>query len=136
MQQLTLFSTNMSAASRMGNKRRRSSRAKQAKHGAWDLWSQQSETEQEMALFFLDIRNFTPLAEKYPASDVIHIVRKLFSTFQKIIRIHRGQIIETGGAGFYAAFGFDRDVTEAVNCAVNTGTVILQTLEQLNTRSL
>jgi adenylate cyclase len=137
MQQLTLFSNDMSAASSgMSNRRRRNNRAKQVKHGAWDLWSQQTETEQEMALFFLDIRNFTPLAEKHQASDVIHIVRKLFSTFQKIIRIHRGQIIETGGDGFYAAFGFDRDVNEAVNSAVNAGIVILQTLEHLNARSL
>lgn len=137
MQQLTLFSNDMSAASLgMSNRRRRSSKTKQSNHGALGLWSRQSETEQEMALFFLDIRNFTPLAEKHQASDVIHIVRKLFSTFQKIIRIHRGQIIETGGDGFYAAFGFDRDVTEAVNSAVNAGIVILQTLEQLNSRSL
>src|SRR6187399_1210612 len=92
MQQLTLFSNNISPSG-MSNRRRRNNRAKQVKHGAWDLWSQQAETEQEMALFFLDIRNFTPLAEKHQASDVIHIVRKLFSTFQKIIRIHRGQII-------------------------------------------
>jgi adenylate cyclase len=101
----------------------------------WDLWTQETEAEKEMALFFLDIRNFTPLIEKHQAFDVIHIVKKLFSTFQNIIRIHHGRIIETSGDGFYAAFGLDRDVTEAVNAAVQAGMAILETLENLNARS-
>ena len=80
-----------------------------------------------MALFFLDIRNFTPLVEKHQAIDVIHIVKKLFSRFQNIIRVHRGQIIETSGDGFYAAFGFDRGAKEAVNASVQAGMAILET---------
>jgi adenylate cyclase len=67
---------------------------------------------------------------------VIYIVKKLFSTFQNIIRVHHGRIIETSGDGFYAAFGLDRDVKEAVNAAVNAGMAILETLEDLNTESL
>jgi adenylate cyclase len=88
-----------------------------------------------MALFFLDIRNFTLLAERHQAVDIIHIVKKLFSAFQHIIRSNHGRVIETSGDGFYAAFGFDTDETTAVNDAVNSGYAILQTLEQLNTRS-
>jgi adenylate cyclase len=66
---------------------------------------------------------------------VIQIIRKLFSTFQNIIRIHHGRIIETSGDGFYAAFGFEDKVTEAVNAAVNAGMAILETLENLNVQS-
>jgi len=99
------------------------------------LWTQETETEKEMALFFLDIRDFTPLTEKHEAFDVIHIVKKLFSTFQNIIRIYHGRIIETSGDGFYAAFGFDRKVTQAVNAAVQAGMAILETLENLNAQS-
>jgi adenylate cyclase len=132
MQQLNLFGNERS------NPIRRKSRSagKGAARGCgWDLWTQEADAERELVLFFLDIRNFTPLTEKHRASDVIHIVRKLFSTFQKIIRIYHGRIIETSGDGFYAAFGFDQCITEAVNSAVNAGTTILQTLENLNARS-
>ena len=101
----------------------------------WDLWTQETEMEKEMALFFLDIRNFTPLVEKHQAIDVIHIVKKLFSKFQNIIRVHRGQIIETSGDGFYAAFGFDRGAKEAVNASVQAGMAILETLDNLNIQS-
>jgi adenylate cyclase len=59
----------------------------------------------------------------------------LFSTFQNIIRIHHGRIIETSGDGFYAAFGFDCDVREAVNASVKAGMTILKTLENLNKQS-
>jgi adenylate cyclase len=88
-----------------------------------------------MALFFLDIRNFTPFVERHGAGDVIYIVRKLFSAFQNSIRVHRGQIIETSGDGFYAAFGFDCSVGEAVNSAVQAGLSILKQLEILNEKS-
>jgi adenylate cyclase len=137
MQQLTLFNLNGRGASRMGKDRqiRKAARSAVASNRKWDLWSQETEVEKEMALFFLDIRRFTMLAERHQAFDVIHIVKKIFATFQNIIRIHHGRIIETTGDGFYAAFGFDRDVREAVNAAVQAGMVILETLENLNTQS-
>lgn len=106
-----------------------------ARLGEWGLWSPQSDLEKEMALFFLDIRNFTSLAEKHPAQSVIHIIKKLFSTFQHVIRVNHGRIIETSGDGFYAAFGFECDVREAVNEAVESGKAIIKTLEQLNSIS-
>lgn len=137
MQQLSLFNSDPAFTSLGLAVKRRSKKGKMGspQYRGRDLWSLDTEPERELALFFLDIRNFTSLAERHPASDLIHIIKKLFSTFQKIIRIHRGQIIEIGGDGFYAAFGFDRDATEAVNSAVAAGIVILNTLDQLNTRS-
>ena len=136
MQQLTLFSKNTarSLTIRPGRSRK-NARAARIAGTRWDLWSQEMEVEKEMALFFLDIRNFTPLVEKHQAIDVIHIVKKLFSRFQNIIRVHRGQIIETSGDGFYAAFGFDRGAKEAVNASVQAGMAILETLDNLNIQS-
>jgi len=135
MQQLTLFNNQMARSLTRPNKRRKSARASQVGAVRWDLWTQETEMEKEMALFFLDIRNFTPLVEKHQALDVIHIVKKLFSKFQNIIRVHRGQIIETSGDGFYAAFGFDRGAKEAVNASVQAGMAILETLDNLNIQS-
>jgi adenylate cyclase len=134
MQQLTLFNTIPHA--RTSPRRSGKSRARRAGDRTQrDLWAQETEVEKEMALFFLDIRNFTPLVEKYQASDVVHIVGKLFSTFQNIIRVHRGRIIETSGDGFYAAFGVDSTLREAVNAAVKAGLAILEILEKLNVQS-
>lgn len=134
MQQLTLFKNSVSRVRRISPMRR--SERKKTQPGSLGLWNQNASQEQELAVFFLDIRNFTPLVEKHQASDVIHIVRKLFSTFQNIIRIHRGKIIETTGDGFYAAFGFNEDIKEAAKAAVQSGKMILQTLEKLNLESL
>jgi adenylate cyclase len=136
MQQLTLFSrTEVRTRRSVTTKRSAKSGLKQPDGPKWDLWHQDTEPAKEMALFFLDIRNFTPLAERHDASHVIHIVKKLFSTFQNIIRIHRGQIIETSGDGFYAAFGFNGEIKEAVNAAVQAGQSILKTLAHLNEAS-
>ena len=136
MQQLTLFNKNTARTLNMRpNKRRKNARGAQSAGTRWDLWTQETDMEKEMALFFLDIRNFTPLVEKHQALDVIHIVKKLFSKFQNIIRVHRGQIIETSGDGFYAAFGFDRGAKEAVNASVQAGMAILETLDNLNIQS-
>lgn len=135
MQQLTLFDEQYSRRRRISTRSRQSNRSQLVSTTRWDLWSQETETEKEMALFFLDIRNFTGLAEKRQAAEVIHIVKKLFSRFQNIIRVYHGRIIETSGDGFYAAFGFDRDVNESVNAAVQAGTAILNALDQLNAQT-
>jgi adenylate cyclase len=135
MQQLTLFNNQTAPSLARPNKRRKNARSNQGGAVRWDLWTQETEMEKEMALFFLDIRNFTPLVEKHQALDVIHIVKKLFSKFQNIIRVHRGQIIETSGDGFYAAFGFDRGAKEAVNASVQAGMAILETLDNLNVQT-
>src|SRR4030095_4386452 len=54
--------------------------------------TQQLGEEKELALMFLDIRNFTHIVESHPAFDVIHIIRKLFSSFQSRIENNNGKI--------------------------------------------
>jgi len=133
MQQLTLFKRNTARSVKMQPSNGRKTGRRLSSDGTrWDLWTQETDAEKEMALFFLDIRNFTPLVEKHQAVDVIQIVKKIFSRFQNIIRIHHGRIIETSGDGFYAAFGFDRSVKESVNASVQAGMAILESLENLN----
>ena len=98
----------------------------------WDLWNQPAQGDQEMALMFLDIRNFTPLTGLFKPSDVVHLVGKFLSIFQRVVRNHHGRIIETTGDGFYAAFGFDREIGRAVDDAVRAGTAIMRQLEVMN----
>lgn len=100
-----------------------------------DLWNDHVDKEQEMALLFLDIRDFTPLTGTVQATDLIHLMQKLLSVFQRIVQNHHGRIIETTGDGFYAAFGFDLGIKESVNDAVRAGSAILKYLDTMNATS-
>ncbi|WP_116106215.1 adenylate/guanylate cyclase domain-containing protein [Lewinella sp. IMCC34191] len=94
--------------------------------------TQQIGEERELTLLFLDIRNFTPLIERYLAFDVIHIIRKLFTTFQEVIEEHAGRIVETAGDGIYAAFGFESDLASGAAAAVKASFAILERLREMN----
>jgi adenylate cyclase len=88
--------------------------------------------EKNLALFFLDIRNFTLFMEASMPFDVIHVIRRLFAMFRKCIEVNQGRIIETSGDGFYAVFGMDSSIETAVNNAYNGGLLILQELDKFN----
>ncbi len=135
--QLKLFSGKVSRSLQVGQRKKiaRPNSQHPASHSEWNLWTQGVDGEKEMALLFLDIRNFTPLVEIHEPQDIIHIVKKLFVAFQNIIQQHHGRIIETTGDGFYAAFGFNQNIESAVNAAVQSGLSILSSLELLNSHS-
>jgi adenylate cyclase len=88
--------------------------------------------EKNLALFFIDIRNFTPFMEKHLSFDVIHIIRRLFQIFKNAVESHHGKIIETAGDGLYAVFGFEDPLPEAVNLAVKAGKQVLENLNTFN----
>lgn len=92
--------------------------------------------ERDLALFFLDIRNFTLFMEAYLAFDVIHVIRRLFTMFRKCIEDNHGRIIETAGDGFYAVFGMESSIENAVNNAYDAGHLILNELDILNNQYL
>lgn len=132
--QLKIFSGKVSKALAVGRRKRafKTTQTGARPRVGRDLWSQESDGEKEMALLFMDIRNFTPLVESYEAIEVIHIIKKLLVNFQHIIRRYHGRIIETTGDGLYAAFGFDQDIRTAVNGAVESGLAMLRNLDLLN----
>jgi adenylate cyclase len=88
--------------------------------------------EKDLALFFLDIRNFTLFMEASLAFDVIHVIRRLFTMFRRCIEECYGRIIETSGDGFYAVFGIDSTIEKAVNDAYSAGLLILNELDKFN----
>jgi adenylate cyclase len=94
--------------------------------------TQQLGEEMEMALLFLDIRNFTHIVENHPAFDVIHIIRKLFSSFQSRIENNKGKIVETMGDGLYAVFGYETRKEQSAQLAVGAAYSMLEDLETLN----
>ena len=94
--------------------------------------TQQLGEERDLALMFLDIRNFTHIVENHPAFDVIHIIRKLFSSFQARIESSKGKIVETTGDGVYAVFGYETGKQESAQAAVQAAYSMLEDLQILN----
>jgi len=92
--------------------------------------------EKELALFFLDIRHFTPFMETLLPFDVIHVTRRLFLIFQKAINANNGKIIETAGDGLYAVFGLETAVEDGATDAYNAGITILKELHCFNNEYL
>ena len=88
--------------------------------------------EKHLALFFLDIRNFTPFVEMYLPFDVIYLVRKLFDIFHQVITENKGEILETAGDSVYAIFGYETSIKEAADAAITAGFRIHKELETLN----
>ncbi|HZF63913.1 MAG TPA: adenylate/guanylate cyclase domain-containing protein [Chitinophagaceae bacterium] len=88
--------------------------------------------EKELALFFLDIRNFTPFMQTYLPFDVIHIMRRLFAIFKRAIDDQNGRIIETAGDGLYAVFGLKDADDNFCQKALDAAHVILHEVDQFN----
>lgn len=88
--------------------------------------------ERELALLFLDVRNFTNIMEAYPAATVLHIIRVLFILFSTSIKENGGRIIETGGDSLYAVFGMDGHLEDAVRASVAASHSILYDLDTFN----
>lgn len=131
--QLKLFTP--SANARTKKRRVRSLQAALHSHSSPDLWTTPPKNERDMALLFLDLRNFTPLTGSFQAFDIVHLVKKLLTAFQRIVRNHHGRIIETTGDGFYAAFGFKDSIEQAVNDSIDAGKAILKYLDMMNAGS-
>ncbi|MEJ7911967.1 MAG: adenylate/guanylate cyclase domain-containing protein, partial [Chitinophagaceae bacterium] len=81
--------------------------------------------ERELALFFLDIRDFTPFMEASLPFDVMHVIRRMFRIFKRVIEEFDGTIIETAGDGLYAVFGLKTNLTDAARSAVKAGQGLL-----------
>ena len=88
--------------------------------------------EQELAILFLDIRNFTSLMESQPGQSVIQIVRRLFTAFNLIVKKFEGRVVEIAGDSLYAVFGLQTELNESVNNAYQAAKVMFQTLNLFN----
>jgi len=88
--------------------------------------------ERELALLFLDIRNFTSAMELRSSYEVIYMIRKLFVLFNHSITEAGGQIIETSGDSIYAVFGLDSTLKKAAQSAVDAAYALLHDVEIFN----
>jgi adenylate cyclase len=91
-----------------------------------------ADEEKELAILFLDIRNFTGLMESQPGQVVINVVRRLFTAFNTIVKNFQGKVVEIAGDNLYAVFGLQTEVREAANNAYQATKAIFQTVSMFN----
>ncbi|TSD67325.1 adenylate/guanylate cyclase domain-containing protein [Inquilinus sp. KBS0705] len=88
--------------------------------------------EKEVAILFLDIRNFTGLMESQPGQSVIQLVRRLYTAFNQIVKNTQGRVIEIAGDNLYAVFGLQSNLRQAVNNAYQAAKLMFQTVDIFN----
>lgn len=91
-----------------------------------------TDKEQELAILFLDIRNFTGLMEAQPGQAVIQVVRRLFTAFNQIVKNFQGKVVEVAGDNLYAVFGLQNNLRDAANNAYQAARVMFQTVNLFN----
>lgn len=87
--------------------------------------------EKHLAILFADIGDYTAFAESLPAYDVIHALRRYFSTMGRVIDSHGGRINDYVGDGIMALFGVD-DRPDPVYRAIRAGLEMLWEVDSLN----
>jgi len=88
--------------------------------------------ERELAIFFLDIRNYTRLLESQPQVKVITVVKRLFKLFNQVIKSFGGRLVELAGDNIYAVFGLTTNVKEAANNAYSAIQAIFDNVRIFN----
>lgn len=64
--------------------------------------------EVEVTILFVDIRNFTGMAERVDAREVVSTINRLFERIVPIIHAHEGHVDKFVGDGLMAVFGAPR----------------------------
>jgi adenylate cyclase len=77
---------------------------------------------------FLDIRNFTPYAERHEPEEVVSYLNTLFDFMIDIVDKHDGIVNQFLGDGFMATFGAPLTIGNTCQNAVNAACEIIETL--------
>jgi len=91
-----------------------------------------ADEEQDLAILFLDIRDFTGLMEAHPGQSVIQLTRRLFTAFNQIIKNFQGRVVEIAGDNLYAVFGLQSNLRDAVNNAYQAVRTMFTTVNLFN----
>jgi len=90
--------------------------------------------KREVCIMFLDIRNFTPYAEKQEPEEVVHYLNTLFDFMISIIDKHHGIVNQFLGDGFMTTFGAPVTIGNSCQNAVDAACEILEELHDKNLR--
>lgn len=76
-------------------------------------------SQQKLTIVFTDIIDYTALAERFPAYDIVHILNRYYRIMNVIIQDHNGYISDVAGDGILAVFGKDKKSDNSVLEAIN-----------------
>jgi len=88
--------------------------------------------EKELSILFLDLRNFTSLAEKMTPQEVVSLINTLFSPFSEIIQKNKGMVDKYVGDAIMALFNAPVDVKDHAVMACKSALEIMDKLKELN----
>lgn len=89
--------------------------------------------KQFVAIMFLDIRGFTPIAEQMEANELIEYQNNIFGFMIEVIQKYHGNINQFMGDGFMATFGAPKSHGEDIRNAFLAGKEIIDQLYHINT---
>jgi adenylate cyclase len=81
----------------------------------------------EVTIMFIDIRGFTPFAERTPADAVVAAINELFEQFVAVIHAHGGHVDKFVGDGLLAVFGAPRRLPDHADRALRAALEIAST---------
>lgn len=89
--------------------------------------------EDNLAILFSDIRNFTSFSERNLPYDIIHILNRYFEEMGRVILANGGMLDKYIGDGLMANFGLKQNDPESICVrAVNAGLEMLEALKGVN----
>lgn len=88
--------------------------------------------KQYVAIMFLDIRGFTPIAEKMEPQELIEYQNRVFGFMIEIVSKNHGNINQFMGDGFMATFGAPVSHGNNERNAFLAGKQILESIDELN----
>ncbi|MEO5907228.1 MAG: adenylate/guanylate cyclase domain-containing protein [Saprospiraceae bacterium] len=78
--------------------------------------------QQDVAVLFCDIRDFTPISEKLSPNEVVTLLNTYYARMNEVIRMHKGYITQFVGDEIFVIFGAPVPLVNyeehAVRCAV------------------
>ncbi len=91
-------------------------------------------TNQEVTIFFSDIRGFTSFSEKHTPEQVVEMLNEYFSVMVGIINKHHGVVDKFIGDAIMAVWGVPKNSPEDTRHALRACLEMRQALEALNNR--
>ncbi len=85
-----------------------------------------------VTLLFADLRNFTGLVEKNHPRHVVKIMNRYFTEMTRVIKDHKGLVLQYVGDEIEAAFGAPKGYDDHPEMAVRAALAMRESLELLN----
>ena len=88
--------------------------------------------EREVTILFCDLRNFTTMSEKMPATEVLTLLNRYLDRMSTIIELHGGVIDKHIGDAIMALYGAPLAQADSAGRALETARVMADSLHELN----